>query len=815
MPKRGALSVWESIVLHLARFSRFAGEFEVPGAVVQEGVADGAGVTRAHAAVELKKLRDKNLITERLAHVRGAKTKKKAYFLTADGEASAKQMRESALKSRLALVTLDGEERELPGAECLRYLTGAVALSEVDAIKAMLGGERVDARLLAKVEKEEPGGLQMAEGFVGRADELAALRRWLSSGSRFMVVQGLHGIGKSSLVAAALDGAKGAHVYRPTLMDTPGHMLAFMLRSLSGRPAGLADPRESFVRLLDAGSGALFVVEGYEAAARSLDPFLSQFLAAGKGPRFIIASAIRPRFYSSSDVAQGGVREIPLSGLSKADSLTLLERKGAAKDVAERIYSATGGHPLSMLLAPRDAAAGKGTLTGILQKAVSSLDREEAGAIVSLAIFRKPVPPIAARVTDASLASALAGKGFAVEDREGNIIAHPCVREAVLSRLGAQQLKVLHSKAADYWLDAGGYLERLHHLVEAQRHGEARMLLTSRCAELEGEAGPSELLATVRGVEIRDRDVRYRLALAGLALDAGQHQAALAYSTLKATPGDRALGAEATVIRARVLTRLGKIAEAETALESAAPDADGDAKLELERLLGSLRMKRGQYDEARSSFARVFEAASGEAAAEAANQLANIDLMLGNFKEASRWLEAGIDACGGGATSVALRANYALASASRGKEEEALGHFGAALKEARRLGLPMYEAEISANMSDLLSKGNKCEEALPLAERSVELLRSLGVRDRLGLALLNMGRTLACLKRRERALETLDEAVSLNGFVADPRARARRLLDASESYAMLGATAKSKEMKDAARANGGKAPAKGRPRRKR
>ena len=150
MPKRGALSVWESIVLHLARFSRFSSEFEVPGAVVQEGIADGADVTRAHAAVELKKLRDKGLISERLAHVRGARTKKKAYFLTSDGEAAARQMRASAFGARLSLTTLEGEERELSGEDCVKYLAGAAGLSEVEALRLVFGGERIDARLLRR-----------------------------------------------------------------------------------------------------------------------------------------------------------------------------------------------------------------------------------------------------------------------------------------------------------------------------------------------------------------------------------------------------------------------------------------------------------------------------------------------------------------------------------------------------------------------------------------------------------------------------------------------------------------------------------------
>ncbi|MEW5936966.1 MAG: tetratricopeptide repeat protein [Candidatus Thermoplasmatota archaeon] len=181
MPRKGALSVWEMIVLHLLRFGRFREEFEVPEGTSQQGIADGVGITRAHAAVELKTLKERGLVVERLAHVRGAKTKKKAYFLTHEGEREASKMKQGASSTSATIVCPDGREMGMPGGEALVYLVGVGGMSEARAVSLLLSVERIDLR---EMMAEKPRSKLVA----GR--EMDALRRWLGPNARFLIRQG-------------------------------------------------------------------------------------------------------------------------------------------------------------------------------------------------------------------------------------------------------------------------------------------------------------------------------------------------------------------------------------------------------------------------------------------------------------------------------------------------------------------------------------------------------------------------------------------------------------------------------------------------
>jgi len=196
MAKKGPLSVWEAIALHLSRFSRYAEEFEVPSGVTQEGIAAGCGVSRAHAALELGKLVEKGKVVERLAHVRGARTKKKVYFLAPAAYAEAAAMREKALRGSLTFAGQSGKT-ELDGPSALQRLTGALGVPEARALGFLLVGGTVDEAKLASLKPSAAGiGWQAPDGFVGREAELCSLKEWLAGNARFAVVVGMQGIGE-------------------------------------------------------------------------------------------------------------------------------------------------------------------------------------------------------------------------------------------------------------------------------------------------------------------------------------------------------------------------------------------------------------------------------------------------------------------------------------------------------------------------------------------------------------------------------------------------------------------------------------------
>ncbi len=100
------LTVAERIILHLSQYSKLQDNYDVPIDVSQDGIAAALRISRAHAAIELKKLKDGQEVMERLAHIRRGKTKRKVYFLVPKGEARAGKIKEFAISEGIEIMPL-------------------------------------------------------------------------------------------------------------------------------------------------------------------------------------------------------------------------------------------------------------------------------------------------------------------------------------------------------------------------------------------------------------------------------------------------------------------------------------------------------------------------------------------------------------------------------------------------------------------------------------------------------------------------------------------------------------------------------------
>ncbi len=96
MLMQGTLTVGERIVLHLSQYSKYIDSYDAPVDISQDGIAAALRISRAHAAIELKKLKDGGEVVEKLVHIRKGKTKRKVYFLLPPGEERAVRIRQFA-----------------------------------------------------------------------------------------------------------------------------------------------------------------------------------------------------------------------------------------------------------------------------------------------------------------------------------------------------------------------------------------------------------------------------------------------------------------------------------------------------------------------------------------------------------------------------------------------------------------------------------------------------------------------------------------------------------------------------------------------
>lgn len=102
----GTLTVGERIILHLAQYSKYLDSYDAPLDISQDGIAAALRISRAHAALELKKLKDSKEVSEKLSHIKKGRTKRKVYFLTTMGEQKARDIKEYANENEIDLTPL-------------------------------------------------------------------------------------------------------------------------------------------------------------------------------------------------------------------------------------------------------------------------------------------------------------------------------------------------------------------------------------------------------------------------------------------------------------------------------------------------------------------------------------------------------------------------------------------------------------------------------------------------------------------------------------------------------------------------------------
>ncbi|MDR2698802.1 MAG: hypothetical protein LBB30_03915 [Candidatus Methanoplasma sp.] len=110
-------TIRERALLHLSRFPDMNPNemFNIPFDLTQDGIASVLGISRAHASLELKKLKETGKVDDWQAHIRGSASKRKAYYLLPEGFAEADLLRERFEKAGIVIDALLDMKRCDPG----------------------------------------------------------------------------------------------------------------------------------------------------------------------------------------------------------------------------------------------------------------------------------------------------------------------------------------------------------------------------------------------------------------------------------------------------------------------------------------------------------------------------------------------------------------------------------------------------------------------------------------------------------------------------------------------------------------------------
>ena len=458
-------TVSDRVLVHLAAFDRYANEIDCPAEVTQHGIGRALTISRAHAALEVKKLVVAGRALQRLAHVRGSRHRRKVYFLTATGHRRVAEVAAAIRAKRVTVLFSNGDRRDLPGSDALGLLAQA-GVREHQALLRLLDSDVVSL--------SGGSGPKPPSHFVGRVRELAVLRAFAASASGLLFLYGPAGIGKSALAARALVDHRGPWIWHACRHpEGPEGALRSIARHLDafGRPAlsrclDRGDFSGNVLEALRRDAGDLVIV--LDDADRSQDAlaFARGCARSGVPVRFLAIVRHRP-----PEAFEEGLELGALAG-AEADALLHRLRPDLGPTARAEIAASAGGVPVLLEVAAACGAADRDPLQVVLER----LEPRELDALRYAAVFQRPFPTEAFVRSYVPLHRLLRLR-VVVARAEGDEVPR-LVADRVLAGVDRGRRLRMHSRAAAYFAEDGDVVQEAMHLLQADRPAEAASRLS-------------------------------------------------------------------------------------------------------------------------------------------------------------------------------------------------------------------------------------------------------------------------------------------------------------------------------------------------
>jgi ATP/maltotriose-dependent transcriptional regulator MalT/DNA-binding MarR family transcriptional regulator len=791
------VTVGERIVVHLSGFLRHLDAYEVPPEMTQDGIGAALGISRAHVALELKRLKTAGKVEERMAHVANARTRRKVYALTPAGQEIARRMREYARARPVVLITPEGT-RDATGEEALDTLRRN-GVRESLGIQRILTGNVVDLRPHEAPPAQPPPG----RAFFGRSPEQERLRDWLHDGPQpVAIIVGVAGIGKSALLTKVLAGETRPVLFRRLYQHDDGHGILstfadFLarqgrrrLKTVLSRPA--YDPVEAVAVLREDLAGCVVALDDFHACPPA-EGLVSSLLEKPLACKLVVSTRVHPAFAERGILQEDAILTVPLVGLDEDASRELLahRRPGLPPGDVAHVLGVTHGHPLALeLFAASGLDAGAlETERFVLQTVLEGLDDGSEEVLRTFAILRRPAKsPEALGATVAQLRRLL--KRAVLQHRDEGYLLHDLVREFFLARMPDGDRRRAHGRAALYWEDRGDILEAAYHRIEAHEFDAGALLLEEQGEPYSESARAGELEACLQRLPPGKRPLRLH---AETLVFLGRFEEAsdlLEGMVRRGTPEERL---RARIHLGRIQTRQGEYAAAQRILAAAVREAAamGVPSLEGEalRALGGVERRLGNLGVAVDYLSRatfLLEDTSRERI-RAMTDLGAALIARGDLPGAKSQLEEALRLARKGSREAAvIENNLAIVLSGEGKPQDAARAFERSAELALGAGEVRFASYALANAADNFLRLDETASASACAERALELASTIQDPMAVSTARANLGLVAARLGEWSRAERELLASVDLIARLDSPYSLASRCRDIAQVYEAQG-----------------------------
>ena len=404
--------VQDRVMLHLLENDVQADRYFVGPELTRPGIAESCALHPPNVSRTMRDLLKKNMVSEHTRNIKGDDRRQKTWQLTDEGREKVLQIKERLSSTMIVIRDGNGDLLELEAATVPRRLDANISLLQV-LMHAQHEGVLTygDIRFGAITNSSDednsnsPGRLKALTGVHatynnqppetrvvhGRNEQFTELEGWFDERKPCMVVHGIAGIGKSTLVAHWLNlqmektpnlsvcwypcqpwdtslGLATSLLHRFGIDEF--HDPYNLIETLPLNPGGqvnvdllrrrllayLTDARTIRERFKDEPGGPppywLIVLDDVHHIEENSAKLLGAMLQISQQSplRIMMISRSRPSVYDRRDVhTRDLVSELALQGLSKNEIEDWMKELEISEDL-EAVFQKTGGHPLALEL---------------------------------------------------------------------------------------------------------------------------------------------------------------------------------------------------------------------------------------------------------------------------------------------------------------------------------------------------------------------------------------------------------------------------------------------------------------------------------
>ncbi len=829
VPHADMITVKDKILIHLMDYSaeRYMGhEWEsldtiiesMPIDVTQEGIAKAVGIKWTHVSRALKEFETFDVMITKKANIIGVEKRRNVYFLNHKGLELGRSRLDQVMDMDYD-ATFKKEKISGTLEEIMTHVGGDITALDLIRDVNIPSADEINVDMLledAKRREEDEArpfivhveGLPAPRHFFGREEDLESIDTHLKGECRVVVVQGIAGIGKSSLANKLIEKYSpemNIYYYQFHEWDTYRAVLTPLTEFLhklgkdnlrrymrSKKRLSSVEEEHITIDLYDIfelvskdfqDMEGLLIFDDLQKAEDRMGGLLSLFLEVFErygGPNIVVLTRNIPAFYTQKDIISGRVQEQRLMGLDLDSTRLLLEAKDLQVPDISRIYEATGGHPLSIELMrdPHDLVKPSELRRFIQSEILSQLEPAEREFITKLAIFRRPVLPeafiestseydILEELINHILVQEITYSGYKVSD---------LIREFLISTIPKEEIRGQHLNAAGYFLSAEGeepILEAIYHYKSGGETGRAADLAVERGRELILRGYLEDLKNTL---DIETTDVPKKLRADFLLLIADIEMGLNNWDTAeeKNQEAIKWAGTDNQPVLGSAWKNLGKIdyerANWKDALDHFKASVEISEKIDdsvilgdAYRSIGQVHWRNGESEEATEYFEKALELAQNAndslLESEILVDMAN-NIRITEMERAIELYNTAIQAFSDMGMSYALGRVYNnLGTVHYNAElfDEALDYWKKSITVAENSGYPKLKAWALFNSSDVMTRRGDFQAAWDCLSQSKEILTKLG--DRVGLAYIGI-ESAVVLSNEKRWEEAEDQFVT-------------------------------------------------------